>query len=59
MDPELIKELTEMKVLLEQLNLNFTNHLAHHLWYSTFAWTVAIGLIVTLSTYIIKKKKGE
>lgn len=59
MDPEIIKTIVETKVLLEQLNANFTNHLAHHFRYSMFAWSVAIGMIVTLTVYIIKKKKGE
>lgn len=40
---------------LSQLVKNFENHLTHHFKYSFYAWTVAIGLIITLIVLLISK----
>lgn len=56
MDTELVKQLTEIITKLDILMKNFNNHLAHHFWYNTFAYTVMVGLIVSLVLFILRKK---
>jgi len=57
MDAELIKQLTEVQTKLDMLMQMFSNHLQHHFWYTTFAYSVMAGLIVTLVVHIIKTRK--
>jgi hypothetical protein len=58
METDLAIQIAEMQAKLDMLMLYFNNHLTHHFWYTTFAYTVMAGLIVTLSLYIIKQKKN-
>lgn len=46
--------LIEMHTDLKYLRTDFENHLSHHFKYSFFAWTTAIGLILTLAIALIK-----
>ena len=45
--------LIEMDTTLKELKIQFTNHLQHHSQYLFYAFSVCIGLIVTLITLLI------
>jgi len=53
-DNERDKLIIEMHTDLKYLRTDFENHLSHHFKYSFFAWTTAIGLILTLGIMLIK-----
>lgn len=59
MNPELVKQLTEISTKLDILINQFSNHLQHHFWYNTFAYTVMVGLIVSLVLIILRNKKNK
>lgn len=46
----------EMHTDLKYLRKDFENHLSHHFKYIFYAWTVAVGLIITLimTTFFVK-----
>ena len=46
----------EMHTDLKYLRKDFENHLSHHFKYVFYAWTVAVGLIITLimTTFFVK-----
>jgi hypothetical protein len=56
MDEEYLKKLIEISTKLDILMNQFSNHLRHHFWYSTFAYTVMVGLIVSLVLIILKSR---
>ena len=39
---------------LDNIERNQSNHLEHHFRYTMYAWTTAIGLIITLIIMILK-----
>ena len=43
-----------IKGIVQQQEKSFSNHLEHHYKYTFFAWTTAVGLIITLIIMIIK-----
>lgn len=47
--------LIQMDVKLDELKLQFTNHLKHHATYTYLAFATMLGLIGTLITFILTK----
>ena len=45
--------IVEMNIKLDELKLQFSNHLRHHFQYSFYIFTVCIGLIVTLVVLLL------
>ena len=48
--------LTCIDVKLGELKVQFENHLSHHFWYTTFAWTTVVTLLVTLIVFVVTGK---
>ena len=46
--------LIRVETKLEEIKIDFENHLVHHFRYSIMAWGVALGAIVTLAIALIK-----
>lgn len=46
--------LIRINIKLDELKLDFENHLTDHKKYMAMAWSTAVGLIATLSVLLIK-----
>ena len=46
--------LIEVKIILKELKVDFDNHLQDHKKYMYFAYSTAIGAIITLAITLIK-----